>query len=186
MWGKIKAYDNTLYSQGQQTALKFRQGLYDVDYANAGWWAVQGFINGANNRAYGANGVYNAGWKVADVFLQGLKARGEQGSPWKTTMESGAWAVEGLVEGIRNSEDLLITEATTLADQVIDALSMDGVTMSPSLDASLSGTAPAMEVDEYGSMSRGGGVTIQQNNTNYTEYDIERVNNDLAWALSRV
>ena len=185
-WGKIKAYDNTLYSQGQQTALKFRQGLYDVDYANAGWWAVQGFINGANNRAYGANGVYNAGWKVADVFLQGLKARGEQGSPWKTTMESGAWAVEGLVEGIRNSEDLLITEATTLADQVIDALSMDGVTMSPSLDASLSGTAPAMEVDEYGSMSRGGGVTIQQNNTNYTEYDIERVNNDLAWALSRV
>lgn len=185
-WGKIKAYDNTLYSQGQQTALKFRQGLYDVDYANAGWWAVQGFINGANNRAYGANGVYNAGWKVADVFLQGLKARGEQGSPWKTTMESGAWAVEGLVEGIRNSEDLLITEATTLADQVIDALSMDGVTMSPSLDTSLSGTAPAMQVDEYGSMSRGGGVTIQQNNTNYTEYDIERVNNDLAWALSRV
>jgi hypothetical protein len=103
-------------------------------------------------------------------------------------MESGAWAVEGLIEGMKESESELVGEANSLADQVVDALTMDNLSMNPSLDVGYgySGSlAPSMDIE--GSYARGNGnVIINQNNTNYTEYDVEQVQRDLAWELSKV
>ena len=183
LWWGIQNRMQDQYYQGQAMGQKFRQGLYDIDYANAGWWAVQGFINGANNRD-----PYSAGWQIANRFLQGLRDRGQQGSPWKTTIESGQWAVEGLIEGIKEQETALVGEATSLADQVIDALTMDNLTMSPTLDANVNGhLAPSMAEGEYAIVGGNGqGVVINQTNTNYTEYDVEQVQRDLAWELSKV
>lgn len=183
LWNGIQAKMDDEYWQGKALGERFRQGLYDVDYANAGWWAVQGFTNGANNRD-----PYSAGWQIANRFLQGLKDRGQQGSPWKTTIESGQWAVEGLIEGIKDQESALVGEATSLADQVIDALSMEDITMSPDLDANIEGRlAPSMADTEYGIVGGNSqGVVINQTNTNYTEYDVEQVQRDLAWELSKV
>lgn len=188
LWWGIQNKMNDEYWQGRSMGERFRQGLYDVDYGNAGWWAVQGFINGAWGRAGNGDGVYHTGWWIANNFLQGLKDRGNQGSPWKTTMESGNWAVEGLIEGIKSQEDALVGEATSLADQVINALTMDDVVMSPTLDANVNGhLAPTMAEGDYGIVGGNGqGVTIRQTNNNYTQYDVEQVQRDLAWELSKV
>ena len=185
LWWAIQNRMQDEYYQGQTMGLRFRQGLYDVDYGNAGWWAVKGFENGAWS-LYGS--VYNTGWWIADRFLRGLRDRGEQGSPWKTTMESGSWAVEGLIEGMKSSETALVGEATSLADQVVNALTMDNLTMEPTLDANISGRlAPSMAEGEYAIIGgNGGGVTVQQTNNNYTQYDVEQVQRDLAWELSKV
>lgn len=183
LWWGIQNRMNDEYHQGRAMGERFRQGLYDIDYGNAGWWAVQGFMNGANSQD-----VYSTGWRIADRFLQGLRDRGEQGSPWKTTIESGSWAVEGLIKGIQEQEGALVGEATTLAEEVIDALSMENLTMSPTLDASVSGNlAPSMYDSEYGMI--GGSnkdVVINQNNNVYTDVDMERINRDIAWSLSKV
>ena len=187
IWGGIQSNMQNWRNQGKILGTNFRQGFYDVDYGSAGGWAVQGFINGALSRANGANGVYNTGYIVADRFLRGLKDRGEQGSPWKTTFESGQFAMDGLINGIKSSESALVGEASNVADQVIDALTMDNLTVSPSLNASVNGLAPSMVDGEYGIMGENGrGVTINQEITAYTPYDIDTVSRDLQWMLSKV
>ena len=186
LWWGIQNRMQDEYYQGRSMGERFRQGLYDVDYGNAGWWAVQGFINGAWGKAGSGDGVYNTGWWIADRFLRGLKDRGGQGSPWKTTIESGNWAIEGFIDGMKEQESALVNEANTLADQVIDALTMDDLTMSPTLDVS-GRLAPSMGEGEYSVVGgSNGGVMVQQTNNNYTEYDVEQVQRDLAYALSKV
>ena len=101
-------------------------------------------------------------------------------------MESGAWAVEGLIEGMKDSEVALVGEATTLADEVVDALTMDDLTLSPQLSPSYTGLAPSMAVGESQlTGATNGNVIIEQTNNNYTEYDIDRVNSDLMWMLAK-
>lgn len=185
-WNAIQSRFQDEYYQGEALGKTFRQGLYDVDYGNAGWWAVQGFINGAWGKAGSGDGVYNAGWWIADRFLKGLKDRGEQGSPWKTTFESGKWAVEGLIEGVRNSEDELVVEAESLADKLVEALTVDDLSISPDFNASVS-TAPQMISGEYGIVGGNGrNITVNQVNNNYSQYDYEQSQRDMYWALSKV
>ena len=188
LWWGIQNRMNDEYQQGKAMGQSFRQGLYDVDYANSGWWAVQGFINGVYNRGYhsGGDNVWWVGYNLANEFLKGLKRRANEGSPWKTTEQSGAWAVEGLIDGIKDSEKALVGEAESLADQVAEALTMDDMSLTPNLDARLSGT-PTVDLNSTtSSYSRRGRVIIEQTNNNYTEYDIDRVNRDLSWRLARV
>ena len=182
-WHGVQNKINDEYNQGRALGEKLRQGMYDVDYANAGWWAVQGFINGANNRAYGYEGVYHTGWWVADTFLKGLKDRGGQGSPWKTTYQSGVFAGEGLVDGLKSMENQVIDEAEVLADGIVNALDLSDTSMSPELNVR-GKLAPSM-VD--GSAVGGGqNIYITQTNNNYTDYDVEQNLADLSYELSKV
>ena len=181
-WWGVQNKMGDEYNQGRAMGNTLRQGMYDVDYANAGWWAVQGFINGANNRAYGYQGVYHTGWWVADTFLRGLKERGGQGSPWKTTIESGIFAGEGLVEGLKQMESEVVNEAEVLADGIVNALDMSDVSVSPEM--SVRGKiAPSMY--EYGE-GYGSGIVINNEVTAYTEYDLEQNLADLSYLLSQV
>lgn len=175
------------YNQGRALGETLRQGMYDVDYANAGWWAVQGFINGASNRGYysGGGSVYWVGYNIANEFLRGLKDRGEQGSPWKTTKESGVFAVEGLLEGIKSMESQVVSEAETLADGIVNALDLQDVSISPSLSVS-SLVAPSSGFGEEYAMSGGRNIVINQSNVNYSEYDYEQSVRDLSYELSKI
>lgn len=189
-WSGIEAHMQDEFNQGRTLANRVRDGIYDVingsTFHDAGANATQGFINGLSSKD-----VYQAGWNVANSVLAGIKTRGKQGSPWKTTMESGAWAVEGLIEGIESEESALITKAQNVADEVIEAFDMNDVAMSPELNASIN---PYRANIPY-VMAEGGGyvntdskrqVVIEQTNNNYTNYSIDQVNRDLAWALSKV
>lgn len=132
-WRGIQGKMNDEYQQGKALGTQFRQGLYDIDYGNAGWWATQGFINGANS-----HNVYSVGWQIANKFLQGLKDRGQQGSPWKTTFQSGKWAGEGFADGIKKSEGMVERAANAVADVAISAMNMsqfDDVLSAPDMIA---------------------------------------------------
>ena len=85
---------------------------------------------------------------------------------------------------MQESERALVTEANTLADQVIEALTMDDISIAPELDTSLR-DIPTMDLGASGAYRNGSGVIIEQTNNNYTEYDIDRVNRDLSWRLAK-
>ena len=183
-WWGVQNKMNDEYQQGRAMGLQLRQGMYDVDYGNAGWWAVQGFINGANNRAYAGDGVYHTGWWIANNFLQGLKDRGGQGSPWKTTIESGIFAGQGLVEGLKQMESEVIDEAEVLADGIVEALDISDTTVSPELN--LRGSLAPMVNEDYGYSNSGRGVVVNMENNVYTELDMAQVERDLSYSLSRI
>lgn len=180
LWNAIEKKMSDEYYQGRALANKIKEGVQSVSLVSAGQNAVQGFINGANSK-----NVYSTGWQIADRFLKGLKDRGEEGSPWKTTFESGAWAGLGLAEGIASSEALVVGEAYSLADQVIDALSMDDVLVSPSFNPTVGGSVPLMDM-EGGYYGNKRPVEINQTNNNYTNYSMQALNRDLAWEISKI
>lgn len=183
-WWGVQNRMGDEYNQGKAMGNTLRQGMYDVDYANAGWWAVQGFINGANNRAYGYQGVYHTGWWVADTFLRGLKDRGGQGSPWKTTIESGIFAGQGLVEGLKQMESEVIDEAEVLADGIVEALDISDTTVSPELN--LRGSLAPMVNEDYGYSNSGRGVVVNMENNVYTDLDMAQVERDLSYSLAKI
>lgn len=180
LWNAIEKKMSDEYYQGRALANKIKEGVQSVSLVLAGQNAVQGFINGANSK-----NVYSTGWQIADRFLKGLKDRGKEGSPWATTFESGAWAGLGLAEGIASSEALVVGEAYSLADQVIDALSMDDVSVSPSFNPTVGGSVPLMDM-EGGYYGNKRPVEINQTNNNYTNYSMQALNRDLAWEISKI
>lgn len=187
-WSGIESKMADEVAQGSALAGKVLEGLssQDGEFKTAGQNALQGFINGAQEK-----NPYSAGWQIADRFLQGIKDRGKQGSPWKTTNESGKWAVLGLLEGIKGNERKLVSEAELLADTLIDALNMEDVSLNPTLDANVNpfvSNLPAVDYNQaYANNNQNGkSVIIEQTNNNYTQYSIEKLNSDLKWELSKV
>lgn len=119
-WSGIQGKMNDEYQQGKALANQLKNGLGAVNMTQSGQWAVQGFINGANSQ-----NVYSTGWQIANRFLQGLKDRGQQGSPWKTTFQSGVWAGEGFADGIEKSEGMVEKAASAIADVAMSAMKMN-------------------------------------------------------------
>lgn len=119
-WNAIESKMNDEYWQGRALANKLVDGLRSVDTTESGRFAVQGFINGANSQ-----NPYSTGWNIANKFLQGLKAKGREGSPWKSTFQSGRWAGEGFANGIKRSKDLVGTAANSIADVAMSAMKLD-------------------------------------------------------------
>lgn len=180
----LKSRGDELWQAGDSVGNKFKEGVMAVQgYWHAGNNAISGFINGVESR-----NVYSVGWWVAEKFLRGLKDRAQQHSPWKTTIESGRFAAQGLAKGVQQSQSQVVNAATSLVDEVVDILSMDGVTMSPSLDVS-SNLAPdvySSDTTNYGAPAqRGRNVVINQTNNNYTQYSVDQMVRDLKWELGK-
>lgn len=184
IWNAIEPKLQDEYYQGQALANKLKEGFESVSFNNSGVNAVNGFINGATgDRQWGD--LYRTGWNIADRFLQGLKARAGEHSPWATTKQSGIYAGEGLAEGIAKTASLVVNEAQSLVDEVTDVMSMDGVAINPEFMPTM-GVAdlPMMGSDE--SFAGGRSVEINQTNNNYTNYSMRKINDDLRWELSKI
>lgn len=189
LWGGIEAKMQDEFHQGAALAGKILEGIKSKigEFEIIGKNAIHGFINGANS-----GNPYSAGAQIADKFLQGLKDRGKQGSPWKTTIQSGAWAVEGLIDGLKKEQGALISEAHAIADDVVEALDLSDVSLSPALDADINpyiSRVPDLGFDtqyDNGYNRDNKEVVINQTNNNYTQYSLEQMNRDLAWQLAKV
>lgn len=83
----------------------------------------QGFIDGMGSML---SGVIRGAASLAQSAIDKIKSVGRQGSPWRTTIESGRFAGEGLAVGIAASENLVKNRAGRLARSAIDAIDAEG------------------------------------------------------------
>lgn len=188
IWNAIEPKMKDEYYQGRTLAQNLINGFNSKHngndtFYNAGKNAVQGFIDGAKSK-----NVYFTGWQIADSYLNGLKARGREGSPWKTTYQSGIWAVEGMIDGIERMSYKLRMSAQSIADTVIDAMTIDnlgdsiGLTNLKNLSMSISGQGEEGTLGGVNSKSN----TINIYNTNYAQTDFNQMSRDIMFNISRL
>ena len=186
-WNGVNDKIGDEYGQGQSMAQKLIDGLNskNSEFYNIGQNAVIGFSNGT-----GAVNFYSLGRSIAGSFIQGIKDRGEQGSPWKTTYESGAFAVQGMVEGMASEQRNLVNKAESLASAVQNAFDGTSASITPELNSTAQRTptvyASTPEMFDNEQISGNGRVVINQTNNNYTDYSIRKINRDLRWQLSTI
>ena len=186
-WNGVNDKIGDEYAQGQSMAQKLIDGLNskNSEFYNIGANAVQGFANGT-----GAVNFYSMGRSIASSFIQGIKDRGEQGSPWRTTFESGAFAVQGMVEGMASEQRNLVNKAESLASAVQNAFDGTSASITPELNSTAQRTptvyASTPEMFDNEQIGGNGRVVINQTNNNYTDYSIRKINRDLRWQLSTI
>lgn len=109
---------------GQALAVNAKSGMESEDYVASGEYAGSGFIEGLGKWIEKA---VEKGKELAAAAIEGIKKRGEEGSPWKTTIRSGQFAGEGFEIGIQNTLKDVVKSATKVAAVAIEALeSSDG------------------------------------------------------------
>lgn len=188
IWNAIEPKMKDEYSQGKTLAQNIINGFNskhkgDETFYNSGSNAVQGFINGAYSKD-----VYSVGWQIASRYLKGLKDKGKQGSPWKTTYQSGIWAVEGMIDGIERMSYKLRMSAKSVADTVVDAMTIDnlsdtiGFSNLKNLSMSISGQGEEGTLGGVNSKSN----TVNIYNTNYAQTDFNQMSRDIMFNISRL
>lgn len=188
IWNAIEPKMKDEYSQGKTLAQNIINGFNskhkgDDTFYNSGSNAVQGFINGAYSKD-----VYSVGKKIAERYLNGLKDKGRQGSPWKTTYQSGIWAVEGMIDGIERMSYKLRMSAQSVAETVVDAMTIDnlsdaiGFSNLKNLSMSISGQGEEGTLGGVNSKSN----TINIYNTNYAQTDFNQMSRDIMFNISRL
>lgn len=146
-WRGIQDKFGDEYSQGRALVQQVINGANsNIGGAySVGANAAQGFINGANSRS-----AYSAGVSMASSFLQGLKDRGKQGSPWKTTVEIGDFAGQGLIEGIKGQESSILRAANSVVDNLLGVFDVGTVGINPMLQVN----GVNADIADVGSLSR--------------------------------
>lgn len=184
-WNGLQGKMGDEYGQGSWMAQQVLNGInsHSGEFWNAGRNAIVGFKNGASSM-----NVYSTGYNIAQSFLNGLKKGGKQGSPWKTTIESGRFAVQGLIEGLEAESGRLENEAETLAHSVVDAFDGADISITPQIEG-VRGNVPSVYSATPTVMAEDGsnyqaGIVINQTNNNYTDYSVRKMNRDLRWQLS--
>lgn len=188
IWNAIEPKMKDEYSQGKTLAQNIINGFNskhkgDDTFYNAGANAVQGFINGANSKD-----IYSVGYRIAERYLKGLKDKGRQGSPWKTTYQSGIWAVEGMIDGIERMSYKLRMSAQSVAETVVDAMTIDnlsdviGFSNLKNLSMSISGQGEEGTLGGVNSKSN----TINIYNNNYAQSDFNQMSRDIMFNISRL
>lgn len=99
--------------------------LKDLDDAKStayqsGTYLTQGFASGIQNPlAVGEVAAAAAG--IAQTALDSIKRVGRQHSPWKTTIQCGRFAAQGLAIGIKQDADLAKTESVKMVSGALSS-----------------------------------------------------------------
>lgn len=104
---KIDGVLNTL-SNASSTA--YQSGVY----------LTQGFAAGILS-PLAVGQVASAAASIANTAIQAIKKAGGEGSPWKTTIQSGRFAAQGLAIGIKKDADLAKTESVKMVSGTLSS-----------------------------------------------------------------
>ena len=125
----IGAATSAATSAGSQSA----QALHDnSDGYGSGSYMGQGFVSGIGSWVGGA---ISAARELARSAINAVKQEGQEGSPWRTTIESGKWAAQGLAVGISANAGDAAKAAANMAAGATEAA-----------QAQLSAAAPSMRM----------------------------------------
>lgn len=181
-WVAIEAKLNDEYQQGRALANHVKDGINSIinsgELQRSGANAGNGLINGLKSTYFTA---YNAGRNLASKLIQGIKDRGAEGSPWKTTFQSGIFAGQGLANGLLEAKDDVVRAAEVVADATQDALGLDGRGFS----VGSTNTHLSPQTALTSGMNGSGGQVIQ-NNEFYvdSELDVKDVSKRLGWQVA--
>ena len=106
----------------------------------------EGFVRGISGWIGSA---VSAAANLARSAIDKVKAVGREGSPWKTTIESGGFFSQGFAVGIENETHQAVTAAQNLANDALSAAQArldGGLTMSYSAKGSASVDKGAAQV----------------------------------------
>ncbi len=104
---KIDGVLNTL-SSARSTA--YQSGVY----------LTQGFASGIQN-PFAVGAVASAAAGIAQTALDSIKRVGRQHSPWKTTIQCGRYAAQGLAIGIKQDANLAKTESVKMVSGALSS-----------------------------------------------------------------
>ena len=104
---KIDGVLNTL-SSARSTA--YQSGVY----------LTQGFAAGIQS-PLAVGQVASAAASIANTAIAAIKKAGGEGSPWKTTIQSGRFAAQGLAIGIKKDADLAKTECVKMVSGALSS-----------------------------------------------------------------
>ena len=85
----------------------------------------------------------------------------------------------------RDGFRMIYGEATSLVENVVDILSMDDVSINPDFSPSVGASRIPLMDSEFG-LSSGRAVEIHQTNNNYSNYSMQKINDDLRWELYKI
>lgn len=91
-------------------------GFGSGDASGSGYNLAAGFAKGIS---HGIDVVVTAAKNLAQKALEKIRSIGGEGSPWKTTTQSGEWLAEGLQIGIEKQEKYVTKAAGELADSTL-------------------------------------------------------------------
>ena len=144
------------------------------------WWSgynmSAGFANGISSGKYLATAAAGA---VARAALDRVRAVGEEGSPWKTTIRSGRFAAQGLAIGMEQMRGRVADSFGGVAQGALDAMNVKASALS--YEAALSGvggraSVPRLAID-LASGAQGGTVV--------NNYELKGINVDTAISSER-
>ena len=106
-------------TKSTQIAEAGKSKLDEVDATPSGENMGQGFANGISNMI---DAVIGAAADLASAALGALGKTGKEGSPWRTTIQKGRWAGEGLAIGLNESQKMVSESAENLANTAIGSI----------------------------------------------------------------
>lgn len=92
------------------------------DAYQSGVYLTRGFADGISN-PIAVGEVASAAASVAQTALDKIKEVGAEGSPWKTTIQSGRYAAQGLAIGIRKDSDQSRIESVKMVSNLLSSIS---------------------------------------------------------------
>lgn len=90
-----------------------------AEASSSGYYMGEGFAAGMGSAT---SIVYQKAWELGKKALAALKAAGQEGSPWKTTIQSGEWFGEGFSIGIQDTVKDVVKQAANLAESAYTSL----------------------------------------------------------------
>lgn len=106
-------------SKGTQLATAAKTGIESVSAVSSGINFGKGFAQGISGAA---STVIGAAANLAQSALSTIKSVGKEGSPWKTTIESGEFAGEGLAIGLDKKSKNVNRSASYLVKDMIKTI----------------------------------------------------------------
>ena len=181
-WAGLQSKMQDEYWQGRALAEEVKNGINSIvngkDIKQSGKNAGLGLISGLESTYFTA---YSAGRRMAAALIQGVQDRGREGSPWKTTFQSGVFAGQGLAEGLLAAKDDVVDAAIAIADATQDALGLDNRGFS----AGLANTHLMPQTALTGSQNGSQGQVIQYNDfTVDSELDVKEISKRLGWQVA--
>jgi tape measure domain-containing protein len=178
----ISSAQPILVTAGKDMANKIKSGVNAVvaegGFRSSGVNAGNGVINGLKATYLTA---YNAGRNLAAKLIQGVKDRGKEGSPWKTTFQSGVFAGEGLAEGLLSTRDDVVSAANVIADATQEALGLN----TQQYGSGLVNTQLQPQTGLTSALNGSGGQVIQYNDFNVdSELDVKEISKRLGWQVA--